>query len=72
MVIIEIFLSKKNRPHCLPIASIASTTKSERTKRTVPIAYCLSKVDAGIFVDNVILFVVVDHVDDDLFDCIWY
>src|SRR6056297_1622841 len=30
------------------------------------------KVDAGIFVDNIVLFVVVDHVDDDLLDCIWY
>ena len=30
------------------------------------------KAYAGIFVDDVVLFVVADHVDDDLFDCFWY
>src|SRR6056297_3290178 len=30
------------------------------------------KVYSRIFVDDVILFVVADHVDDDLFDCFWY
>src|SRR6056297_3794417 len=30
------------------------------------------KVYSRIFVDDVILFEVADHVDDDLFDCFWY